>query len=158
MQQMIKRILAVFLLASGSQTSWAYSYGGPMGNGGDDWQQPIIGYGLPGDLHAPKDTVEGYRRNTPAMYDALDANFLEYFGPEGATSVDGAYAILNALTNVDKYSKQLSEFPLESRNVNYQAQALGLFDLKSETLGLMMEQLGLADPVRYTWTLHDRLH
>ena len=33
--------------------------------------------------------------------------------------------------------------------MNYQAQALGLFDLKSWTLGVMMEQMGLADPVRY---------
>ena len=29
-------------------------------------------------------------------------------------------------------------------------------DLKSVTLALLMEQMGLADPIRYTWTLHDR--
>jgi hypothetical protein len=158
MQLMIKRFLSVLLLASALQTSWAFSPGGPIGNGGDSWQQPVIGYGLPGDLNAPKNIGEEYRRNTPLMYYTFDANFLEFFGPQGATSVDNAYAILNSLTNVDAYSKQLSEFSLETRNINYQAQALGLMDIKSQTLGLMMEQLGLADPIRYAWTLHDRLH
>lgn len=148
------------MLTSGLQTSWAYSTGGPIGNAGDAWQQPVIGYGLGGDLNAPKNLGEEYRRNTPVMYYAFDATFLDdgSFGPRGALSVDAAFAILNSLTNVDIYSKQLTEFSLETRNINYQAQALGLFDLKSETLGLMMEQLGLADPVRYAWTLHDRLH
>src|SRR6185312_3231908 len=91
-------------------------------------------------------------------YYAYDANFLGFFGPEGATAVDGTFAILNALTNVDNYSKALSEFSLDTRHANYQAQALGLLDLKSSVLGLMVEQLGLTDPVRYTWTLHDRDH
>lgn len=160
MQPMIKRFLWVLLLTLGLQTSWAYSTGGPIGNAGDAWQQPVIGYGLGGDLNAPKNLGEEYRRNTPVMYYAFDAAFLDdgAFGLQGASSVDAAFAILNSLTNVDTYSKQLNEFSLETRNINYQAQALGLFDLKSETLGLMMEQLGLADPVRYTWTLHDRLH
>lgn len=155
---MIKRFLWILLLASGLQTSWGYSLAGPVANGGDSWQVTIIGYGPPSDDVAPKNIGEGYRRNTPVMYYAFDANFFGYFGPEGATSIDGAFAILNSLTNVDNYSKALSEFPIESRHQNYQAQALGLYDLKSWTLGIMMEQLGLADPVQYTWTLHDRWH
>ena len=155
---MIKRILWVLLLASGLQTSWGYSLIGPVANGGDNWQVTVMGYGPPTDDVAPKNIGEEYRRNIPVMYYAYDANFFDFFGPEGANSVDGAFVILNALTNVDNYSKALSEFPIESRNQNYQAQALGLYDLKSWTLGLMMEQLGLEDPVHYTWTLHDRWH
>ena len=155
---MIKRFLWIALLASGSQAAWAYSLGGPIGNGGDSWQQPVIGYGLGGDLNAPKNLGEEYRRNIPLMYYACNANFLDYFGSNGVAAVDGAFAILNGLTNVDSYSPNLSEFPLESRHLNYQAGALGLYDLKSWTLGAMMEQLGLADPVRYDWTLHDRAH
>jgi hypothetical protein len=158
MRQMIKRFLWIALLASGSQAAWAYSLGGPIGNGGDSWQQPVIGYGLGGDLNAPKNLGEEYRRNIPLMYYACNANFLDYFGSNGVAAVDGAFAILNGLTNVDSYSPNLSEFPLESRHLNYQAGALGLYDLKSWTLGAMMEQLGLADPVRYDWTLHDRAH
>jgi Putative Ig domain len=156
MQPLNKNILWVLLLAASLQVSWAFSLGGPIGNAGDNWQVPAIGYGLTGDLNAPKNLGEEYRRNLPVMYYTYDANFFDYFGAAGATSVDSAFAILNALTNVDQYSAQLTEFPIESRHLNYQAQALGLFDLKSFTLQEMMEQLGLTDPVRYAWTLHDR--
>lgn len=152
---MIKRFFWVLLLASSLQTSWAYSLAGPVGNGGDSWQQGVLGYG---GLNAPKNLGEEFRRNTPVMYYAFDANFLGYFGPEGASSVQGAFEIMNALTNVDDYSKTLVEFPLESRHQNYQAQALGLLDLKTETLSLLAEQMGLIDPVTYAWTLHDRVH
>jgi hypothetical protein len=158
MRQMIKNSLWISLLAGGLQTSWAYSLGGPIANGGDAWQQPVIGYGLPGDVNAPKNLGEEYRRDTPVLYYTYNANFLDYFGSNGVAAVDSAFAVLNALTNVDDYSKMLSEFPLESRHQNYEAQALGLLDLKSASLGLMVEQLGLADPVRYDWTLHDRDH
>ncbi len=131
-----------------------------LGRAGWQWRRrlagAVIGYGPPSDAVAPKNLGEEYRRNTPVMYYAYDANFYDYFGPEGASSVDGAFAILNTMTNVDSYSKMLSEFPVESRHQNYLAQALGLFDLKSWTLQTMVEQIGLADPVRYTWTLHDR--
>jgi hypothetical protein len=177
MPQVIKRLLWVGLLVLGLQGAWAFSLGGPIGNNpnpitaagvqGDAWQLPVIGYGLPGDVNAPKNLGEEYRRNVPLMYYACDANFLGYFGSNGVSAVDGAFAILNnvftnnptgMINGLDGYSPDLSEFPLESRHLNYQAQALGFFDLKSWTLGVMMEQLGLADPVRYNWTLHDRLH
>ena len=139
-------------------SAWAYSLSGPVGNGGDLWQTAAIGYGPPTSFVAPKNLGEEFRRNTPVVYYAYDANFLDYFGSNGVVAVDGAFAILNALTNVDNYSKSLSEFPLETRHINYQAQALGLFDLKSWALGAMVEQMGLADPVEWTWTLHDRDH
>ena len=159
MQQMIKRIFWLLLLASSLQTSWAYSLGGPVANGGplgDEWQSQVIGYGLAGDLNAPKNWGEEYRRNTPVTYYAYDQNFLDYFGSNGVAAVDSAMAVYNSLTNVDSYSPALSEFPFESRHQNYQAQALGLLDLKSFTVTAMTEQLGLADPVRYNWTLHTR--
>jgi hypothetical protein len=168
MQQLIKRFSWIGLLALGLQGAWAFSLGGPIGNNpnpsggagiqGDAWQTAVIGYGLPGDINAPKNLGEEYRRNVPTNYYACDANFLDYFGSNGVAAVDGAFAILNGLTNVDSYSPSLSEFPLETRHLNYEAQALGLYDLKSWTLGVMVEQLGLCDPVRYDWTLHDRVH
>ena len=159
MQQLIKRFSWVGLLGLGLQGAWAFSLGGPIGNGGDSWQQPVIGYGLGGDLNAPKNLGEEYRRNVPVMYYACNVNFLDFFGSNGVAAVDGAFAVLNGLTNVDRYSPALTEFPLESRHENYQAEALGLYDLKSWVLGaLMMEQLGQTDPVRYNWTLHDRIH
>ena len=159
MQQLIKRFSWVGLLVLSLQGARAFSLDGPIANAGDSWQQPVIGYGIDGDLSAPKNLGEEYRRNVQVMYYACNANFLDFFGSNGVSAVDGAFAVLNGLTNVDRYSPNLTEFPLESRHLNYQAQALGLFDLKSWVLGaLMMEQLGLADPVRYNWTLHDRVH
>ena len=162
---MIKNSLCVLLLASGLQSSRAYSPAGPIGNAGDAWQTPTIGYGLGGDINAPKNIGEEYRRNTPVMYWTFDANFAGYFGSNGVVALRNSFADLNkvftnnpaGVTNgLDGYSSNLSEFPLESRHQNYTAQTLGLLDLKSTVFYLMVEQLGLLDPVRYDWTLRLR--
>ena len=149
--------------------AWAFSLLGPVANGPDVWQVTLIGYnplpvsGAPPYFidplpTGPKNLAEEYRRNTPIMYYAANANFLDYFGSNGMVAVDGAFAMLNSvLTNgVDSYSAGLTEFPLNSESVNYSAQQFLLRDLKSEILADMMEQLGLADAVRYTWCLHNR--
>lgn len=168
MRRVMKTILLVGMAVLGLLGSaLAYSPGGPVGNNphpviggtaGDTWQVPAIGYGLGADYLAPKNLGEEYRHNTPVVFYAYDANFLGFFGPNGTAAVDSAFTILNNLTNVSSYTTNLIEFPVESRHYNYQAQGLGLLDLKSITLGAMMEQLGLADPVRFCWTLHDRIH
>jgi len=156
MRQLIKHFSWMAMLALGLQSARAYSLAGPIGNGGDAWQVLAIGYGRVGDLVAPKNLGEEYRRDIPVLYYSYDQNFLDYFGSNGTVSVDAAFAIMNNLTNVDSYSSLLSEFPVETRQQNYEAGALGLFDMKSFTLGEIAEQMGLADPVRYAWTLHDR--
>ena len=131
---------------------------GPTGNGGDNWQVRALGYPEPGAIGSAKNYGEGYRRNTPVLYYTCDANFLTYFGSNGLAAVDSAFAIMNNLSNVDAYSSDLSEFPLYSQHANYLAQTLELYDLKSVTLGIIFEEMGLADPVKYTWTLRDREH
>ena len=68
----------------------------------------------------------------------------------------GVPVTLTATNTVDRYSADLSEFPMENNQVNYTAQTMDLLDIKSEGLGDMVLQLGLADPTRYVWTLHDR--
>jgi hypothetical protein len=171
MRQMINRFLWLVLLATPLSPSFAFSLLGPAANGGDAWQIPSIGfnptpsiavpYGIldndrVNSLMGPKNLGEEYRLNAPVLYYACDANFLDYFGLDGMTNVEAAFAILNNLTNVDSYSSDLSEFPLQSEGINYTAQSWGLYDLKSLTLALMMEQIGLADPIRYTWVIHDR--
>jgi hypothetical protein len=118
------------------------------------WNYPL---GLiDGNPDGPKNLAEEYRCNAPIMYYGCDANFLDFFGMDGMFAIEQAFTALNVLTNVDSYSPELSEFPLQSEAINYTAQAWGLLDLKSLTLALMMEQIGLADAVRYTWVLHDR--
>ncbi|MDE3066799.1 MAG: putative Ig domain-containing protein [Verrucomicrobiota bacterium] len=151
--------LCLLALAFSLQSAWGFALLGPAiggGHGGDAWEQPVIGYGLPGDIGTPKNLGEEYRRNAPVLYYAYDANFLDFFGSNGVLAVDQAIGIMNGLTNVDSYSPSLSEFPLEAQHLNYAAQSLGLVDLRSEALTLMAEQMGLAEPERYTWTLHDR--
>ena len=188
----MKKFLWTAMLMLALPAAWAFSPGGPIGNAGDAWQIPTIGYGLGGDIMAPKNIGEEYRRNDPVMYYSYDANFLGYFGLAGATNVDMAFALMNgvmagynnnllflngptngilptnglyigqpvtlgATNNLDSYSLDLSEFPLDSVQHNYLAGTLNMLDLKSQILFLLTENMGLADPVRYAWTLHDRV-
>ncbi len=183
MRQTIIKLLWVVGLVFSLQSVRAFSLLGPSdgypglpATFGDAWEVPLIGYnpllmgGAPPfftdpDAFGPKNLGEEYRRNTPVMYYASDATFLDYFGSNGMAALDGAFAILNqvftntpavAANGIDAYSAGLTEFSLNSESVNYSAQSLDLLDLKSVTLAALMEQLGLADAVRYTWALHDR--
>jgi hypothetical protein len=163
----IKSWLVPALLLWGGQSVFGFSLGGPIGNaspsgvGGDAWQIQAIGYGLvpPNfgqDILAPKNLGEEYRWNTRNVYYAFDASFLDYFGTNGEAQVDQAFAILNNLQNVDSYTLGLSEWPLASSRINYGAAAVDMVDLKSWVLIMMTEQLGLAEPDRYTYGLHSR--
>lgn len=169
MQQMIKRFFWIALLMFSWQTAWAYSLLGPRGAGEDASEQiPEIGYNpltltaappFFGDTQnpptGPRNLGEGYRLNTPVLYYTFDSSF-DYFGSNGEAAVEEAFDTMNSLTNVDSYSTNLTEFPLNSESINYTAQTLGLEDLKSTTLSIILEEMGLADPVRYTWVLLDR--
>jgi hypothetical protein len=173
---MINRFFWIVFLTAGLQAAWAFSLLGPApsypgvpANFGDAWELPIIAYNPITTWEnvntGPKNWGEGYRRNTPVMYYACDGPFITFFDVPGTQAIDQAFDILNnAFTNnptgvingLDGYSPSLSEFPLNSQSINYSAQGAGLTDLKSHTLPLLIEQLGLANPVRYTWTLHQR--
>lgn len=114
--------------------------------------------GLSDDMGTPKNIGEGYRRNTPVMYYAFDASFMNFFGPDGAAEVDKAMAIYSSLAPVSSYSPDLSEFPQDSRRENFRAASSALLDIRSVTMGLMTEQLGFWEPVRWVWALHGRVH
>ena len=157
MLRLLKRVAWLGVLAAGLPAAQAFVTGGPIANGGDAWQINDLGYALPGDLVAPKNIGEDYRRNMPVLYYAFDETFVDYFGSNGVWAVDQAFAILNNLTNVSSYSADLSEIPLEATRFNQTAGALNLIDVKSAVLSLLVEQMGLADAIRYTWTLHDRV-
>lgn len=141
---------------------------------GDSWETVLLGYDLIylegeelggavwlGDLGGPKNIGQGYRRNDPVLYYAYDQNFADFYGTQGEAAADQAFAIMNnVFTNhssgVDGYSANLTEFPFNSQHFNGTAQGLFLTDLKSVTLHLLVEQMGLAEPERFTWTLHNR--
>jgi len=173
---MIKWFFCIGLLAASLTPSFAFSLLGPVANANpgslttlnsDKWQTPANGFNPTGPYseplgiidqapQGPKNLGEEYRCNAPVMYYACDANFLDFFGMSGLMAVEQAFAVLNDLTNVDSYSSDLSEFPLQSEAINYTAQQWDLLDLKSTALAAMIEQIGLADPIRYSWVIHDR--
>lgn len=158
MVQLLKRFCLVTVLALSVVNVPGAAFLGPQN---EAYQVPVNGFngnGLDGLPTGPKNLGEEYRRNTPIIYYSFDQNFIEYFGTNGMASVDAAFAVYNNLDNVSSYSADLSEFALEAQRVNYQAQALFLLDLKSSTMSLIAEQLGLAQPERYTWALHNRFH
>ena len=149
---MFKQFFGAAILALGVQQAAAFSLLGPF----EPYHVIVINYGPPlGDIGGPHNVAEEFRHNTPVMYYAMDANFLNYFGASGSNAIVQAFEIMNGVTNVS--SIDLSRIPNETLGVNYVAQALELTDLKSVTLSLIIENMGLAEPDRFTWTLHDRL-
>jgi hypothetical protein len=163
--RLLKHFLLPAMLAAGVQAAHGFALLGPL----EPYQAPVIGYNLAylnsgspgspvalGDIGGPHNLGEEYRRNTPVLYYSFDATFWDFFGSNGVAAVDQAMAIMNSLTNVSQYTPNLLEFPLQAQRINYEAQNLALTDLKSIALHLMVEQMGLAQPERYTWTLHDR--
>ena len=158
MLRFLKRFAWAGVLAMIPAVAVAFSFLGPNNEAFID---PVIGYN-PNVNYAdvaptgPKNIGEEYRWNMPVIFYACDQNFLDYFGSNGLAAVDAAAAVFNDLTNVSQYSADLSEFPLESATENYRAQALVLTDVKSTAMGFFIEQLGLASPNRYIWTLWSR--
>lgn len=127
----------------------AFSLLGPY----TSWQIPAIGYNRPGDIGGPMGLREGFRWNAPLVTYAFDQSFIEYFGPDGVRAVDEAMQQYNDLASATKMSADLSEYSTAAVRQNYEAAALGLLDLKSTAMSLVLEEMGLAESVRWTWTL-----
>jgi hypothetical protein len=155
MARFVKIACGLAIMIAGINSAWGFALYGPFN---EPYQVTALSYGNGGDEGAPKNLGEEYRWNTPVLYYSFDAAFLDYFGSNGVYAVDQAFAILNSLTNVSSYSHELTEFPLESSRVNFEAQALQLIDIKSLVLNLMIEKMGLAEPDRFVWTLHNRVN
>jgi hypothetical protein len=164
MVRMFKRFLLFAILALGMGRAAAFVILGPF----ETYQVAALTYGIypvgpffnfentiP-ELGGPKNLGEEYRRNMPVLYYTFDSSFLEYFGSNGVAAVDEAFATMNSLTNVSYYSSDLSEWPMEAQAFNWRALALNLTDLKSFTMSMLVEQMGLGEPERFVWTLHDR--
>lgn len=186
MLRVLKQMAWLAGVVAGCQTAFGFALIGPPPASGnpDDFQIQAIGYvnglgvinftgaaGFPpgnivgsttpiGDVGTPKAAIpyQGYRRNTPVLYYSFDGSFLGFFGTNGAAEVDKGLAYYNNLANVSAYTQNLSEFPTETRRVNFRASAVELQDVKSEAMGMMTEQLGFWQPVRWVWCLHNRVH
>ena len=157
--------LILVLLVLGNPSVYGFSLLGAhaIPNGADAFQTPVLGYNLTpnnndrADVGDPKNLNEDYRWNSGDIYYAFDSSFITYFGTNGMAEVDKAFAIYNSLRNVSSYSSDLSEWPTLTTFVNYRANAAGLIDIKSVVMEFILEQLGLAQPERYTYALHERV-
>lgn len=161
------RVLVLLVLLGTLSVASAFSLLGPLRNqangAADPWQGTNyggrvggLGYSLPGDIGGPMLLHEGYRWNLPVLTYGFDPSFTEYFGEEGVAEVEKAIAILNSLPPASQIRSNLAAFPFDSRSENASAQALGLLHLQSYTLALLLEQLGLASPERFVWSLRSR--
>ena len=89
---------------------------------------------------------EEYRRNVPTITYGFDKSFVDYFGSNGVAAVESAIQILNALPASS--DTVLSNYPPDTRRMNFVAAAQDVYDLKSVVLALLVEQMGLGQPTR----------
>ena len=131
MVRMFKNFLGLMLVALATTNAPAFSLLGPPPSSAtspDGYQQPVIGYHLDGEIGGPKNLAEEYRWNTPILNFAMDANFFDYYGSNGAVAIEQAIAILNGVSNVSRYTPSMNELTLTASRINFQARALGLVD------------------------------
>lgn len=151
--RLTKLVVMGWLLWSAAGSAWAFSLLGPY----KGWQTQGLGYQLPGDIGGPMTLVEDYRWNITNVFFAMDASFLNYFGARGEQEINKAFDILNALPAASAMTPDLREFPLtDVTRINYRAEALRLMDIKSLALHIMLEQMGLADPKRFMFSMRAR--
>jgi hypothetical protein len=141
--------LALFLAAPSARS---FSLLGPYSS----WQVPGIGYNRAGDIGGPMGLGEGFRWNVPVITYAFDKSFIDYFGPDGVHAVDAAMKQFTDLASATKISSDLSEYSTSTVRQNYEAAELNILDLKSTAMSMVIEELGLAEPVRWMFALRAR--
>jgi len=151
-------LLGVLLLATG-YSNRAFSLLGPFATyqiPSLNYESPFTSIALGGDEGGPMNLGEEYRWGSPVVVYGFDSSFVEYFGAEGVAAVEAAIKLLNDLPATASMSSSLNEFPLNTTRFNYTAQQLRLRDLKSTVLSILLQQMGLACPERYTWTIYQQ--
>ncbi|HAB17437.1 MAG TPA: hypothetical protein PLX89_10720 [Verrucomicrobiota bacterium] len=155
----ITKLLLLGMLWLGTRPAVGFSLQGPL----ETWQDGVLNYvsiftsiKREGDTYGPMNLGNEYRWGSPVLVYGFDSSFVEYFGPQGVAAVEAAVKILNDLPGTTEMTPELQEFPLTATRYNYVAQQLRLRDVKSLALSILLEQMGLACPERYTWTLRSR--
>ena len=141
------QLLILLTLLLGGTTCSAFSLLGPYA----DWMTQTNGYRQTGDIGGPMNIGQGYRWNVPIVTSAFDQSFLDFFGSNGVTAVEQAIQILNRLPRASNIV--LTNYPLDSTRENFAAEGQNLYDLKSLALSLLLEQMGLDEPVRNVYTI-----
>ena len=140
-------LLACIAISLSTPDARGFSLLGPF----QPWMEYTNGLRQPGDIGGPMDITNGYCWNVPVVTYGFDQSFLDFFGSNGVAAVESAIKILNDLPPASQVV--LMNYPPFSQHRNYVAYSRWLIDLKSETLSLLLEQLGLAQPTRYTFVL-----
>ena len=146
LQKLAIGLSAAFLLIS-TVESGAFALLGPV----QPWMQTTNGVILDGDIGGPMCISNEYRWNVPIITYGFDQSFLAFFGSNGVAAVESAIQTLNDLPPASQIV--LTNYPFDSQGENFAAAAQSLYDLKSETLSLLLEHMGLAEPTRYVYVL-----
>lgn len=117
------------------------------------------------DLGGPKEAKNFFRWNMPTLTYAFDASFINYFGLEGRFAVNEAVKVINdffsnedyqgvsALSLADPKHGFLGNFNTTWANTT--ARNAQVLDIKSLTLGLLLNQMGVGNPHRWAFSIHD---
>jgi len=140
-------LLGVVFLIGSTFNSGAFALLGPV----QPWMISSNNVVVNGDIGGPMDIGNGYRWNVPVLTYGFDQSFLDFFGSNGVTAVQGAIQVLNDLPAASQNA--LTNYPLNSTKYNYAANAQSLIDLKSQTLSLLIQHMGLAQPIRNMFVL-----
>lgn len=161
MTRLMNKLVLVALLAGMESRASAFSLLGQF----DTWQVTALGYNLPSDIGGPMAPPEAYRWNVPIINYAFDQSFITYFGTNGMAEVDKAVKIFNDLPAFSSITNDGSSLFINGEPVpadvkgpaNLGANVAGALDLKSWAMTMLIEELGLAEPERWVWSLRSRM-
>jgi hypothetical protein len=151
MLRKLKTFLSIALLTIVAERAYGFAMLGLP----EAWMLNELNYNSP--VKGPMNLGDEYRWNSSIITYGFDQAFLNYFGADGVRAVKEAVTILTNLPAASEMSADLSEFQIDTRRRNYEADALGLFDLKSEALATMLNQLGVGCAERWTWCIRARI-
>lgn len=147
------RLLLVSLLGVGGALQvGAFTFTGPF----KTWMTQPIGYQIGDQFGGPLAPDEGFRWNVPTIYYAFDRSFIEYFGTNGIAAVESAIKVYSDLPAFSTMRADLSEYALNTRQVNFAARAAGLTDLKSQAMNMLIQQLGIGPAEQHIWNIRAR--
>ncbi len=149
LQTELLRIACAVPLIFFASATLAFSLLGPYA----DWMSVEKGYRQPQDIGGPMNINEGYRWNVPVLTYGFDRSFLDYFGSNGVAAVEEAVKTFNEIPPASQMD--LNAFALNARRYNYAAESLAIIDLKTKALAALLEEMGLADPTRFMFCVHD---
>ncbi|MGA2248409.1 MAG: hypothetical protein ABSH48_25860, partial [Verrucomicrobiota bacterium] len=115
------------------------------------WMQITNGVVTADDVGGPMPIGSGYRWNLPLVTYGFDPSFLDYFGTNGVAAVEGAIQILNNLPPASQIV--LSNYPYAALERSTDPATQTLLDLKTVTLSVLLEHLGLNDPIRSVYVI-----